>query len=213
MKKLTMFIMVAAIIAVCSGFVQAELDIPASGTFDIVRDPPETPGLSFEPIPWVSPSPSANVSLWPFATDDLYSGPGDDYNFAQAQFTGGSINITDDPCTVEGDLGIRINNNSGATRTFEPFVLTLDFVGDSFDVYLPGFTFDWMTDMFFWVAQSGATYYANSLKGVGDIDMSAADAMAAGGEYLARTPEPTTVALLGLGAVLLRRRKFLSNRH
>ena len=150
--------------------------------------------------------------VWPFATDDLYSGPGDDYNLALAQFSNGSPAITDYG-EIEGDLGVRIDNHTGETQTFAACILTLDFVEDSLDVYLPQFTFDHWNRIFFWVAQSGATYYANSLKGVGDINMSAADAMAAGGEYLARTPEPATVALLGLGAVLLRRRKFLSNRH
>jgi hypothetical protein len=211
MRKLVMILAIAAITAACSDFAQAELDIPANGTFGIVIDPPGTPGISFDPIPWVSPSLLESVYLWPFAKEGLYTIPDSEYHLAQAQFADGSINITD-PCIVEGDLGIRINNNSGATRTFGPSVLTLDFVGDSFDIYLPGFTFDWMTDMFFWVAQSGATYYANSSKDVGLPDMLAGQAMS-DPQYLARTPEPATVALLGLGAVLLRRRKFLSNRH
>jgi len=197
-----MFILIAAIIAVCSNSAWAELDIPASGAFDIVRELPETPGLSFEPEPWVSPSLSATVYLWPFATDDLYAGPGSQYNLARAQFQNGSINITDFGVT-EGDLGIRASNNSGATQTFEPSVLTLDFVDGSVDVYLGEFTFEWGTDMFFWVAESGATYYGNSSKGVGFPDMSAADAMAAGDEYLARIPEPATAVLFGLGSLLL----------
>lgn len=211
MKKLTMLIFAAAIITACSNLAWAELDIPASGTFDVVRELPETPGLSFEPEPWVSPSLSATVYLWPFATDDLYAGPGSQYNLAQAQFVNGSINITDFG-VIEGDLGIRASNNSGATRTFEPSVLTLDFVDGSVDVYLPEFTFGWGTDMFFWVAQSGATYYANSSKDIGFPDISASDAMSAGDEYLARTPEPATAVLFGLGALLFgRKRKAGSN--
>jgi len=198
--------LIAAIIAVCSNFAWAELDIPASETFDIVIDPPGTPGLSFEPEPWTSPSLAASVYLWPFATDDLYAGPGSNYNLAVAQFQDGSINITDSGA-IEGDLGIRVSNNSGDTRTFEPSVLTLDFVGDSLDVYLGEFTFGWGTDMFFWVAQSGATYYANSSKDVGFPDLSATYVMDAGDEYLARTPEPTTAVLFGLGALLLYRRR------
>jgi hypothetical protein len=186
---------------------QASAEIPMNGTFDIVIDPPETDGISFDPIPWVSPNIFEAVYLWPFAKDGLYIIPDSECHLAQAQFADGSINITDPCIIVEGDLGIRINNNSGATRTFEPSVLTLDFVGDSFDIYLPGFTFDWMTDIFFWVAESGATYYANSSKDVGLPDMLAADAMAAGDEYLARVPEPTTVLLLGLGGLMVRRRR------
>jgi len=205
MKKLTISIFAAAIITACSNLAWAEVDIPASGTFDIVIDPCSPAGVSFDPIPWTSPSLLESVYLWPFATDDLYAGPGSNYNLAQAQFVNGSINITDFG-TIEGDLGIRASNNSGDTQTFEPSVLTLDFVGDSLSVYLPEFTFGGGTNIFFWVAQSGATYYANSSKDVGFPDISATHVMAAGDEYLARTPEPATAVLFGLGTLLLRRR-------
>lgn len=209
MKKLTMFIMVAAIIAVCSDFVRAELDIPASGTFDIVIDPCDTPGVSFDTIPYTGSS----VYLWPFASDDgSYTSPYSDYNLVRVWFSDGTITLANER-EQQGDLGIRVDNISGSTQTFDPSVLTLDFVEGSFDVFLPGFTFETLNSIFFWVAESGATYYANFSKDVGFPNMSAADAMAAGNEYLARTPEPATVALLGLGVVLLRRRKFLSNRH
>ena len=208
MRSAVMILAIAAITAACSDFAQAELDIPKTGVFNIDGDD----GISFDPIPWVSPSLGEPAFLWPFATDDLYSGQGSQYNLAQAQFVNGSINITDHG-EIEGDLGIRIDNHSFQTRTFAASILTLDFVEESLDVYLPEFTFDHWDKMFFWVAQSGATYYANSLKGVGDIDMSATSAMAAGDEYLARIPEPATVGLFGLGAVLLRRkRKFSSGR-
>jgi hypothetical protein len=214
MKKLVMILVIAVMTAACGDLAQAELDIPASGTFDIVTDPPETPGLNFEPEPWVSPSLSASVYLWPFATDDLYSGVGkEQYHLARAQFQNGNINITDsDLGAIEGDLGIRVSNYSGDTRTFEPSVLTLDFVDDSLDVYsldvfLPEFTFGWGTDMCFWVAQSGATYYVNSSKDVGFPGLSAGHVMDLGDEYLARTPEPATVVLFGLGALVLRRRR------
>ncbi|MHC4722484.1 MAG: PEP-CTERM sorting domain-containing protein [Planctomycetota bacterium] len=207
MKKLVMILVIAAMTTACGDLAQAELDIPASGTFDIIIDPPETPGLNFEPEPWVSPSLLANVLLWPFATDDLYTGAGSDYNLALAQFQNGNINITDsDSGAIEGDLGIRIHNNTGDPRTFEPSVLTLDFVDDSLDVFLPEFTFGGGTDLFFWVAQSGATYYADSSKGVGFPDFSAGHVMDLDDEYLARTPEPATVVLFGLGALVLRRR-------
>lgn len=213
MRKLVMILGIAAITAACSDIAQAELDIPATGTFDIIRDPPETPGLnfSFESVPPIWPG-SPSVFVWPFATDDLYAGPGSDYNLAQAQFSNGSPAITDYG-EIEGDLGVRIDNHTGETQTFAACILTLDFVEDSLDAYLPQFTFGHWNSIFFWVAQSGATYYANSSRDVGLPNMLAADAMDAGDDYLARTPEPATVALLGLGAVLLRRRhKFSSGR-
>jgi len=208
MKKLVMILFIAATTAACGDLAQAELDIPASGTFDIVIDPPDTGGVSFDPIPYTGSS----VYLWPFASEDgTYTSPYSDYNLAQGRFSSGSIILTDIN-EQEGDLGIRFDNISGVTQMFEPSVLTLDFVDDSLDVYLPGFTFDNWNSMFFWVAQSGASYYANSSKDVGFPDMLAADVMAAGDEYLARTPEPTTVVLFGLGALLFgRRRKAGSN--
>ena len=206
MKKLVMILVIAAMTAVCGDLAQAELDIPASGTFDIVTDPPDTPGLNFEPEPWVSPSLMASVYLWPFATDDLFAGTGSNYHLALAQFQNGNINITDSGA-IEGDLGIRVHNNTGDPQTFEPSVLTLDFVDESLDVYLPEFTFGKGTDMFFWVAESGFTYYANSSEGVGFPDLSAGHVMALDDEYLAGTPEPATIVLFGLGALVLRRRR------
>ena len=203
MKKPAMFILAAAIIAVCSNLARAELDIPASGTFDIVIDPPDTSGVSFDPAPYSG----SLVYMWPFASDDgLYTSPYSKYNLAYVRFMSGSID-TLDYSEQEGDLGIRVDNISGATQTFEPSILTLDFVADSFDVYLPGFTFDNWNSMFFWVAQSGATYYGNSTKDIGFPDITAEEAMAVEGQYLARIPEPATAMLFGLGALLLRRRR------
>lgn len=203
MSKLTIFVVLAAIIAVCSDLARAELDIPASGTYDIVIDPPGTVGISFYPIPYTGSS----VYLFPFASDDgSYTPPYSDYNLAEGRFSGGSL-ILADINEQEGDLGIRVDNISGATQTFEPSVLTLDFVDDSFNVYLPGFTFDNWKSLFFWVAQSGATYYANFSKDVGFPELSATYVMGTGDEYLARTPEPTTAMLFGLGALLFRRRR------
>ena len=208
MKKLVMILFIAAMTAACGDLAQAELDIPASGTFDIVIDPPDTPGVSFDPMPYTG----SGVHLLPFASEDgSYTSPFNKYNLAYVLFIDGSITTSDYP-EQEGDLGIRVFNNSTATQTFEPSVLTLDFVDDSlvdysFDVYLPGFTFDHEQSMFFWVAESGATYYANSSKDIGFPNMLASEAMAAGDEYLARTPEPATVLLFGLGALVLRRRR------
>lgn len=204
MKKLTMFILIAAIIAVCSNFAWAELDIPASGTFDIVIDPPGTPGISFDNIPYKGSS----VNLWPFASvDGSYTPPYLNYNLAEVSFSSGSI-IPTDKYEQTGDLGIRVHNGSGAPQTFDPSVLTLDFVGGSFDVYLPGFTMpdDIWKSLFFWVAESGATYYAHSSTVISEEpDMSATQAML-DPQYLARTPEPATAMLFGLGVLLLGRR-------
>jgi len=210
MRKLVMILAIAAITVACSDFAQAELDIPASGTFDIVIDPCGPPGVSFDAIPCTGSS----VYLWPFASEDgSYTPPYLNYNLAEVSFSSGSI-IPTDKYEQTGDLGIRIANISGDNQTFNPSVLTLDFVEYSFDVYLPGFTIphDIWKSLFFWVAQSGATYYAHSSTVMSeDPDMSADVAMRAGNEYL--TPEPTTAALLSLGAVLLRRRRrFLSGR-
>jgi hypothetical protein len=175
--------------------------IPKSGTFDI--DGPS--GLSFAPIPWVSPSLSQTAYLYPFASDDLYSGLGSKYNLAAVQFLNGSIYVNDF-AQKSGDLGIRIGNYSNSTQTFEATILTLDFIGDnSFDVYLPEFTFEQGDNIFFWVSETGASYYANSSLGPGYPDLSAAASIAAGDLYLARTPEPATLLLLGLGGLTLRK--------
>jgi hypothetical protein len=201
MKNLvTILAMVAVVAGVYVGHAQAALDIPASGTFDIDGDA----GISFDTIPYMGYA----VYLYPFASDDgSYTTPYSEYNLAEVRFEGGSISVTDEG-PIEGYLGVRIANQF-TTQTFQPSILTLDLGEEAFDVYLPEFTFDNGDNMFFWVAQSGATYYASSSKDVGFPDISATHIMAAGDEYLARTPEPATVVLLALGAVLLRRRKFL----
>jgi hypothetical protein len=186
------------VIVVLSGSI-ASGTISKSGTFDING----SSGLRFAPIPWVSPGPSQTAYLYPFAANNLYDSPGSQYNLAAAQFLNGSIYVTDF-AQKSGDLGIRIGNYSGSTQTFETSILTLDFIGcGSFDVYLPEFTFEQGNNIFFWVSETGATYYANSSKGPGYPDLSADAATAAGDQYLARTPEPATLLLFGLGGLML----------
>ena len=199
----------AALTAVLGGFTCGATTIPKSGTFDIVVPV----GISFDPIPWESDSAGEIVYLYPYATSDYnqgYSGTGAGYNLVQAQFCDGNINITDAD-TVSGDLGIRVANYSGQSRTFEACVMTLNFSTTSFNIYMPKFSFESMYNIYFWVASSGATYYAHTSRAAGYLtqcgpNMSAADAIAAGDEYLAAVPEPTTVCLLGLGALVLLRK-------
>lgn len=195
-------IFILAIMVLCSSIAQAV--IPKSGTFDING----SSGLDVAPIPWTTSNPSSDVYLWPFATNNLYTGPGSQYNLAQVSFSVGSFTVTDSG-EKSGDLGIRVGNYTGSTQTFEACILTLDFVGSGgFDVHLPEFAFKTNDNIFFWVSESGATYYANSLKGVGFPDMSAIVAMSAGDEYVGNVPEPATVLLLGLGGFIIGRLKF-----
>jgi hypothetical protein len=175
-----------------------------SGTFDI--NGPS--GLTFTLIPWVSSDPSLYTYLWPFAANenDLYTGSGSNYNLAQVSFSHGSFTVIDYGAK-SGDIGIRVANQTSSTQTFEASVLTLNFIDSgSFNVYLPELTFNGGDNIFFWVAQSGATYYANSSMGAGWPDMSASVAMSAGDGYLAEVPEPATVLFFGLGGILLCRR-------
>jgi hypothetical protein len=197
-------VIILAITILCGS--AAEAVSPESGTFDI--NGPS--GLTFTPIPWVSSTPYLYTYLWPFAANenDLYTGSGSNYNLAQAAFSHGSFTVTDYGAET-GDLGIRVANQTSSTQTFEASVLTLNFIGSgSFNVYLPEFTFNGNENMFFWVAQSGATYYANSSMGAGFPDMSASVAMSAGNGYLAEVPEPATVLFFGLGGLIIRRLKF-----
>jgi hypothetical protein len=195
-------VLILVMMAVCSGIAQGV--IPKSGTFDTDG----LSGLNFDSVPWISSNPYAYTYLWPFATNDLYTGAGSKYNLAQARFSAGSFIVTDYG-EKSGNLGIRIGNFTGSTQTFEACILTLDFIGSgSFDIYLPEFTFRTNENIFLWVAENGETYYANSLKGAGYPDISAYTAMAADDEYLAMAPEPATLLLLGLGgAISLRRHR------
>ncbi len=200
MKKLLTFniltLAAISIVLCCSGLTKAAL--PKSGSFDI--DGASTP--SFDQIPFVGSS----MYVYPFvATDlDLYTGQGSTYNLGTLELTGGLVSFTD---SVEksGNLGIRIFSAISGSQIFQESILTLDFGDDIFDVYLPELTFNGNEDMFLWVAQSGATYYATALQGPGldRPDITAGDAMLLGDANLAMVPEPVTLALFGSGALIL----------
>jgi hypothetical protein len=204
MKKLltfnTLTLAAVSIVICCPGLTKAML--PESGSFDI--DGTSTP--SFDQIPFSGSS----MYVYPFAApdNDLYTGAGSNYNLGTLELTGGSVTFTD---SVEktGNLGIRISSAVSGDQTFQESILTLDFGDDTFDVYLPELTFSWSEDMFLWVAQSGATYYATESQepGTGRPDMTASDAMLLGDANLARVPEPVTLALFGSGAMILLSRR------
>ncbi len=204
MNKFSMILCVIFAVVVFSSMAWADSAVPKSGTFDIDGGSPAF--LSFDHEPWVSPSLASTAYLWPFASDDLYSGDGGDYNLAQARFSNGSI-IINDFGQKTGDLGIRIFNSSNLSVTFGATVLTLDFTVESFAVHLPEFTFNASENMFFWVSTLGATYYATTSMDTGFPDISAASAMAGDDTYIAETPEPATILLLTLGGIYLRKRR------
>jgi len=198
MKKLLTFniltLTAISIVLCCSGLTKA--DDPKFGTFDI--DPTFPP--SFDPIPFSGSS----MYVFPFAApnNDLYTQGGSTYNLGTLELTNDVVTFTDSG-EKTGDLGIRIVNFAGGVETFHESILTLDLGDDIFDVYLPEFSFDGNEDMFLWVAQSGATYYATALQGPGLPDMTADFAISFGDANLARVPEPVTLALFGSGALIL----------
>jgi hypothetical protein len=102
-------------------------------------------------------------------------------------------------------MGIRVANISGSTRSFAETIVTLHLTDGEFDIYLPEFTFDWEDNIFFWVAESGSTYYANDTLAPGWPNIDAIGAMTDPSSYLARAaiPEPATIILLSLGAALI----------
>jgi hypothetical protein len=188
-------------------FDHAVADIPKSGTFDI--DPTSEP--TFDTIPFTGQT----MYIWPFAApdDDLYTGSASIYNLGELILLNGSV-IFNDADQKTGNFGIRILSTALGPQTFEESILTLDLGSELFDVHLPEIALNSSEEMFFWVAQSGATYYSTILKGLGPPDMTATLAMSIGEEYLARVPEPVTLVLFGSGAlILLGRRRGPSRVH
>jgi len=178
--------------------------LPKNGTFDTDSGGP----MSFSPIPWDSPDLLSSVYVQPFASSDKYASriPGD-YNLSQAKFSNHSISYNDYGAKT-GDLGIRVGNFAVIDRTFSASVLTLHLSSSDFDVYLPDYTYPVDAYTYFWVSTIGGVFYANSSMGPGIPDMTAAEAMAAGDgdTYRLTVPEPTTIFLLGLGTIFVRKR-------
>ena len=204
MKKYLSFLILLIMTAGICCFDHAVADIPKSGTFDI-----ETSNSSFNPIPFTGQT----MYVWPFAApdDDLYTGSSSTYNLGELILLNDSV-LFSDAGQKTGDFGIRILSTALDPQTFGESILTLDLGGDIFDVYLPELTFELNQNMFLWVAQSGATYYATALQGPGLPDMTATEAIAAGN--LARVPEPVTLAMFGSGLlILLGRRRRPSRVH
>ncbi|MCK5173778.1 MAG: PEP-CTERM sorting domain-containing protein [Planctomycetes bacterium] len=207
MKNLSLFLLAVAIL---SASAQAlVLDNPKTGTFTL--DENASPTVDFDQIPWTPAGSLGAVYLYPFASDDLYEKDEDpdthqliNDNLASVAFSnvGYSVNSL---ASKTGDLGVRIGNYSNADQTLDATVMTLSFLNEDFDVYLPEFTIEKSQQMFFWVAESGSTYYANDPLGFADKpNIYAIDAMADPSTFLAReVPEPATIILLSLGAVLI----------
>lgn len=212
MKNLALFLLAVAILSASAQAIV--LDTPKTGTFAL--DENASPSVTFDPIPWTPAGSLGTVYLYPFASDDLYEKDEDpdthqliNDNLANVAFsnTGYSVN-TITPKT--GDLGIRIGNYSNADQAITETVMTLSFLNEDFDVYLPAFTVEKSQQIFFWVAESGSTYYANDPLGFADSpNIYAIDAMADPAYYLAREaiPEPATIILLSLGAVLIAKKR------
>lgn len=200
MKKLLTFntLTLAALSIVLCCPVLTKAAISKSGTFDI--DNTSTP--TFDSIPFSGSS----MYVYPFAAEEgnFYTGAGSLYNLGTLQLTNGSVDFTDSG-EKTGDLGIRIFSAVAGVEIFQETILTLDLGDNLFDVFLPEFTIGSNQEMFFWVAQSGATYYATTSPGPGRPNMTAAAAIDEGN--LARVPEPVTLSLFGSGALILLHRR------
>ncbi len=200
MKKLLTFnnLTLTAVTIVLCCTVLTKAAISKSGTFNLdgTSDP------CFNPIPFTGSS----MYVYPFAAPDtdLYTGAGSNYNLGTLQLISGLVSFYDSGERT-GDMGIRIYSGTAGNQTFNGTILTLDLGDDFFNVFLPEFTIDSNQEMFFWVAQSGATYYATASQGAGRPDMTANDAIAA--DNLAMVPEPVTLSLFGSGALILLRRR------
>lgn len=170
--------------------------------------------LIFNPIPWNSISSIRTAYFFAYATEDYtqgYSGDGSGYNLATTIFKGGDYSTsTSSLAQASGDLAVRFFNQSGIIASFAETIVTIDFKGGAMDIYLPQFDLAVSGDIHFWVANDGSTYFANITDGNGSDgapNISAQDSIDAEHIAAVATPEPATLALLGLGGYFLRRRK------
>ncbi len=166
----------------------------------------------FNPAPWVSTSPAWMAYFIPYATEDYtegYSGQGSGYNLATTIFIDHQYSTSDSTLSqASGDLAVLFGNQVGKEITFAETVVTIDFKRGAMDIYLPQFSLTAGDEMHFWVASDGSTYFANITDGIGSSggpNLSADESITGG--HVAATPEPATLLLLGLGSVLLRRKK------
>jgi hypothetical protein len=206
MNKYLSFLVLLIIAAGFCCFDNAVADIPMSGMLDI-----ETSDSSFDPTPFTGQT----MYVYPFAApeNDLYTGSSSTYDLGALILLNGSV-LFEEADQKTGDFGIRILSTANPAldpQTFEESVLTLTLkldLGESgpFDVYLPQIALNSGESMFLWVAQSGATYYANDSKGPGFPNMTSTLAMS-DEEHIARLPEPATMAFFAAGSMMLIRKR------
>ncbi|MBW8015543.1 MAG: PEP-CTERM sorting domain-containing protein [Planctomycetes bacterium] len=166
--------------------------------------------LIFDPVPWVSPGPGNTASIVPYTVEDYtptLAGTVKQNLLGFATLANGGFTFFE-VGLASGDLAVKYINNSGADRLFVETVLTIYFERGAIDIFLPEFDLAVREEIHFWAADDGSTYYANVTGIPGSatgLNMEAKDSIAAG--HIARVPEPSTIAILGLGGLFLRRRK------
>ncbi len=201
MKNLSLFLLAVAILSASAQAIVLDPDTtPKNGTFEL--DSSAAPPITFDPYPldYDEIALGDSIFMYSFAAN----GSSISGNFGRAQFTDNEANITKLE-TQTGDLGIRVGNYVDGLVTFDPTVITLSLSGnEGFDVFLPALSLNNNENIYFWVAKTGSTYYANDLLVAGLPNVSATAAMAIPNYYRARAvPEPATIIMLSLGTMLI----------